>query len=223
MANLKLAIFDCDGTLIDSQHSIVAAMDEAFRRHELPAVPASKTRSIIGLPLEVAIALLLEEAQDDRHHAIAETYRLVFRAMRDAGEVLEPMFDGARETVCGLDDDGWLLGIATGKARRGVDATLGPVGLLDRFLTIQTADVAIGKPHPDMIDRAMSETGAQATRTAMIGDTTFDMEMARNAGVAAIGVSWGYHPREALRDSGAHVVIDRWQDLTPALNAALGG
>ena len=182
------------------------------------------TRSIIGLPLEVGIAHLLGDEPGRAHHdEFAETYRRIFRAMRDDGKVYEPMFDGTAETVRALDDAGWLMGIATGKARRGVDAALGPIGLLERFVTIQTADVAIGKPHPDMLDRAMAETGADAHRTAMIGDTTFDMEMARNAGVIAIGVTWGYHPPKALRDAGAHVVIEDWPALHAALDSLVAG
>ncbi|MEQ8664603.1 MAG: HAD-IA family hydrolase [Rhodospirillales bacterium] len=220
---MKLAVFDCDGTLLDSHHSIVNAMNDTFAHHSLAPVPAAEIRSIIGLPLEVGIARLLEEDPRDAHHEFAATYRRVFRGMRDAGEVSEPMFGGTREAIEILDEAGWLMGIATGKARRGVDAALGPLQLLKHFMTIQTADVAKGKPHPDMLDRAMAETGVDRRRTAMIGDTTFDMEMARNAGVAGIGVAWGYHPPAALHAAGAHVVIDDWRDLQTALDAVLGG
>jgi len=219
---LKLAIFDCDGTILDSQHSIIEAMDETFARHDRRPVAAHLTRSVIGLPLEVAIAELLEEDLTDHHHTFADTYRQVFRDMRARGNVSEPMFEGAHATIEALDAGGWLLGIATGKARRGVDAALGPIGLLERFMTIQTADVARGKPDPDMVLRALSETGVDRDSAVVIGDTTFDMQMARNAGVAAIGVNWGYHPPEALLEAGAHVVIEDWTALEEAMNGSLG-
>lgn len=223
MEDLKLAVFDCDGTLLDSHHSIVDAMNDTFLHHDLDPVPAARTRSIIGLPLEVGIAHLLDEQPGKTHFEFAATYRRIFRSMRDDGRVFEPMFEGADDVVQKLDTAGWLMGIATGKARRGVDAALSPTGMLERFVTIQTADVALGKPHPDMLERAMTETGASRRRTAMIGDTTFDMEMARNAGVKAVGVAWGYHPATALRAAGAHVVIDNWQQLQPALDGVLNG
>lgn len=217
MPPLKLALFDCDGTIIDSQHSIVHAMDETFKRHGHEPVPARATRSIIGLPLDVAIARLLGDEPSARHEDYAETYREVFRGLRLAGDVSEPLYDGARETIESLDSSGWLLGIATGKPRRGVDAAFQPIGLLERFVTIQTADVARGKPDPDMVLRALSETGADRDDTVVIGDTTFDIQMARNAGVRAIGVSWGYHPSQALLDAGAHVVIDEWNAVEATL------
>ncbi len=219
---MKLVVFDCDGTLVDSQKSIVDAMVLAFEEHELPAVSADRVRRVIGLPLDVAIAELLGEPAEFRHETIAETYRRMFRAFRAAGSVVEPLYDGAADTVRALDEEGWLLGIATGKARRGLDATLGPLDLLRHFVTMQTADVAMGKPHPEMLERAVSEAGVTTDVAVMVGDTTFDMEMAQNAGVASIGVSWGYHPAEALHAAGAHVVIDEWRQLTPAIIDLIG-
>lgn len=219
---MKLAIFDCDGTLVDSQHSIIEAMDATFRYHDHEPAPAHMTRSIIGLPLDVAIAYLLSEEPADHHHDYADTYRRIFREMRIQGNVSEPLYEGTQAMIEAVDQSGWLLGIATGKARRGVDAVLGPLGLLDRFLTIQTADVAIGKPDPDMVLRALAETGADKTDTVVIGDTTFDMQMAKNAGVAAVGVNWGYHPAEALLDAGAHAVIEDWSALEGAMNESIG-
>ena len=219
---MKLAIFDCDGTIIDSQYSIIDAMDETFHHYDREPVEAHRTRGMIGLPLEVAIAGLLEEPLAEHHHEYADTYRQIFRRMRADGSVSEPLYNGARATIEALDKSGWLLGIATGKARRGVDAVLGPIGLSERFVTIQTADVARGKPDPDMVHRALSETGVEPSDAVMIGDTTFDMQMAKNAGVAAVGVNWGYHPSESLLDAGAHVVIDDWSLLEDAMHGSLG-
>ena len=120
-------------------------------------------------------------------------------------------------SLANLDKAGILLGIATGKARRGVDYVLGRHGLVNRFVTIQTPDNAPGKPHPGMVLQAMAETGCKASHTVMVGDTAYDMTMARAAGSHAIGVSWGNHGVEELRQSGAHHLIDRLEDLLHAV------
>ena len=118
------------------------------------------------------------------------------------------MYDGAHACVTALlaADDRFVLGIATGKSQRGVARVLERFELVGHFETIQTADDAPSKPHPGMIERALEETGAEKAHTVMIGDTTFDMEMARNAGVTGIGVSWGYHPHEHLDGDGSHEI-----------------
>jgi phosphoglycolate phosphatase len=139
--------------------------------------------------------------------------------MRGAGTVHEPLFDGIAELVERLDADGWLLGVATGKSDRGLSLCLSHHGLLKRFVTLQTADRHPSKPHPSMILQAMADAGAVAETTVMIGDTSFDMEMAVNAGTRALGVAWGYHPPEELMDAGAaRVAVD-----APALYRHIGG
>lgn len=217
MERLRLAVFDCDGTLVDSQHSIIHAMETCFDRHNLGAPDPAVVRRIIGLPLVEGIGILAPETDVSFYPELAETYKSVFRELRTSGDVHEPLFPGVRSTISALLDAGWLLGIATGKAMRGLIATLEPYGLIDCFVTKQTADNARGKPHPDMLDRAMADTGVDAGATVMIGDTTFDMEMARNAGTKSIGVSWGYHFRDELKAAGAHTVIDEFVALTGAL------
>jgi phosphoglycolate phosphatase len=118
-----------------------------------------------------------------------------------------------------------LLGMATGKSRRGVAAILERFGLVSHFVTVQTADTHPSKPDPSMLLKAMAETGVRPADTVMIGDTTFDIEMARAAGAGAIGVAWGYHPVVALEKAGAHVIVDRCEDLIGAagLDANLAG
>lgn len=219
MERLRLAVFDCDGTLVDSQHSIVHAMETAFEFHEFDAPSPAAVRQIIGLPLVQGIGILAPGTDADLHDQVAETYKSAFRDMRASGTVHEPLFPGAVTAIESLCEQGWLLGIATGKAMRGLLATLEPYGLLDYFVTRQTADVAMGKPHPEMLDRAMSEMGVNADATVMIGDTTYDMEMAGNAGTKSIGVSWGYHPSDALHAAGAHTVIDGFEALIGALDS----
>lgn len=205
---MQLVIFDCDGTIADSQHMIVAAMNEAFRVAELTQPPREAVVRIIGLSLEDAVRELLPETLYPRAAEIAEDYKSAFHDLRAAGLPQEPLFPGMKAAIRKLKEQGAQLGIATGKSRRGVRVLLERGGLADAFATIQTADTHPSKPHPSMIEAAMAETGAHANETLMIGDTTFDMGMARNAGVRAVGVSWGYHPVSALREAGADVIVD---------------
>ena len=220
---VRLVVFDCDGTLVDSQHHIVAAMTAAFQAHGLADPPAAAVLSLVGLPPAVMAAALLPALPAGRHHAVAEAYRQAFFARRQRPGHREPLYPGAERTLRELGTAGYLLGIATGKSRRGLDATLGAHGLLQHFATVQTADLARGKPDPDMLHRAMAEVGAEPSETLLVGDTTYDMQMARSAGVRAIGVVWGYHAPGALLAAGAHCVIEDFASLAPLATALIGG
>lgn len=210
---LRLAVFDIDGTLIDSQQSIVAAMAGAWSAFDLDPPPRESVLKIIGLPLLEAIAILAPDEKPERHQELREKYSETWIKMREEGSLQEPLFPGGVAVLEDLERDGWLLGVATGKARRGLNFVLERHDLAPRFTTLQTSDIARGKPHPEMLERAMTETGVEPSRTAMIGDTTFDIQMARNAGTFAIGVDWGYHPTEELWAAGAHAVISDFSDL----------
>lgn len=213
---MRLILFDCDGTLVDSQNIIVSTMHAAFAMHGIAEPSRDAVLAIVGLSLEQAIATLLG-GQADRAVDVAASYREQFHSRRQGG-VLEPLYPGAREVVTALAGrDDTLLGIVTGKSRRGVDAVLGGHGLLDYFVTIQTADDAPSKPHPAMVLQALSATGADAAHTVVIGDTTYDMMMARSAGTGAVGVSWGYHAPQTLPEAGAEIVLTRFDDLPPWL------
>jgi phosphoglycolate phosphatase len=215
---MTLFVFDCDGTLVDSQHMIVAAMDRAFEIAGLAAPPPRLVRSVIGLSLEGAVARLLEQSQRHRAAGIAEDYKAAFRELRARREIEEPLYPGVREAIEALAaEPGTLLAIATGKSRRGVDAVLDREGLQNHFVSIQTADEHPSKPDPSMLLTAMAETGREAHETMMIGDTSFDMEMARNAGVIGIGVAWGYHPGSELLEAGARSLLQDSAELLPCL------
>lgn len=220
---LRLAVFDCDGTLVDSEHTIVSTMHVACDVVGAARPEATAIRRVIGLPLLGAIAQLLPASDDAIHVQICDAYKMHFSATRQAGAHREELYPGIRDCIDALDREGWLLGVATGKSTRGLTATLGAHGLLDRFCTLQTADVAQGKPHPDMLLRAMSETGCEPAATVMIGDTTFDMEMARHAGTRAVGVAWGYHDPAELLVAGAEIVVSRGDDLAAVLRDMLEG
>ena len=214
----KLVIFDCDGTLVDSQHMICAAMQQAFLDHRIDCPPREKLLSIVGLSLAEGFERLSEGAERLPIETLVERYKAAFFAMRAAQTDMEPLFPGVREAVELLAArDDMLLGIATGKSQRGVRMVLGHHGLLDHFVTIKTADDAPSKPHPGMVMECMREAGALPGDTVVIGDTTYDIEMARAAGAAAIGVAWGYHPVAELRAAGAHDVIGDCALLPSAL------
>ncbi len=201
---MKLILFDCDGTLVDSQHNIAAAMRAAFAVHDVPYPGDAATRQLIGLSLQEAIARLVPEETPAMHEKLARAYKEAFFALRTSPDFHEPLFPGARETIKALAArEDVLLGIATGKARRGLEVLLDRFELRRYFVTLQTADDAPSKPHPGMVLRALEETGADAMRTVLVGDTTHDMLMARNAGIIGLGVTWGYHPPENLKESGA--------------------
>lgn len=216
---LKLAVFDCDGTLVDSQHSIVSAMHGACDAHDVDRLDAYEIRRVVGLPLFDAIARLFPHLSEQTCEEMMESYKDSFFESRQKGEVEEPLYPGTKDCISFLDGAGWLLGVATGKSRRGLLATLERHDLLAPFITLKTADLTLGKPHPDMLLEAMAETGTRAENTIMIGDTTFDMEMAKNAKTRAIGVSWGYHEVEELMDSGAEKVVHSYQELTDVLKS----
>ncbi len=220
-AALKLVIFDVDGTLIDSQDAIISAMEIAFTDMGLPVPSRQQVLQIVGLSLHEAVALLVPEADEAMIARGAQSYRSAFLAQRQAkgAEAVSPLYPGARAAVEALHArDELLLGVATGKARRGLDHAFAAHDLDRFFVTRQTADTHPSKPHPSMIHAALSETGVASGDAVMVGDTSFDIEMARAAGIAAIGVSWGYHPPGALIAAGAAHVITDFADLPGAVD-----
>jgi phosphoglycolate phosphatase len=210
----RLIIFDCDGTLVDSQHAICAAMDYAFATLALPAPARAEVLGVVGLSLPEAFAVLAAQHPASVRLELAELYRSDFPRKRQMDIMHDPLFDGIAEAIVRLSErPDTLLGIATGKSRRGVARLLDREGWHDHFLTIQTADDNPSKPHPSMILRAIAETGAEPEDTVMIGDTSYDIEMAHAAGVGALGVGWGYHARERLLAARAHSVAGTCGEL----------
>lgn len=217
---MKLVILDCDGTLVDSQNGICEAMVHAFSGAGLEPPSRAATLAVVGLSLPEAFARLAPACSVAMRGHLAERYRTAFLELKHDPAHHEPLFAGVSAAVeaFGLRDD-ILLGIATGKSRRGIDRLFAREGWAQRFRTVQTADGHPSKPHPAMILAAMAEAGVGPERTVMVGDTTFDIEMAQAAGVGALGVAWGYHAIDELRRAGAHAIIEQGEHIPEAVDA----
>ncbi|WP_438726686.1 HAD-IA family hydrolase [Parasphingorhabdus sp. DH2-15] len=216
---VRLAIFDCDGTMVDSQANICGAMTRAFAAHDLPPPDHHRVRRIVGLSLVEAMRSLSPELDMDTHIALAESYKTAFQALRAEGAVAEPLYDGLLSVFDRLRADGWLLAVATGKSDRGLQLCVAHHGLQDYFVSLQTADRHPSKPHPAMVYQALEDAMTVPEYAVVIGDTSFDMEMAINANVRAIGVDWGYHDMQELLDSGAEKVAKSMDELFDILQA----
>lgn len=216
----RLAIFDCDGTLVDSGTSIYQAVSETFAEHRIAVPPARTCRQVIGLSLVEAMQALVPEATAAEHAALTETYKVKFFQARAAGQVEEPLFDGIKELLDTLAADGWLLAVATGKSDRGLRHCLATHGIASRFISLQTADRHPSKPHPSMALQAMTEADAPPEATIVIGDTSFDMGMARASGATGIGAGWGYHDDAELLAGGAVAVAESPLDILQLITRA---
>lgn len=210
--DLRLVVFDVDGTLVDSQHDIVASMRAAFEALGRPAPDRETMLSVVGLSLPQAMAILAPGLTEAELTGLVEGYR----ASWGGGRAASPLFPGALAVLDALAaQDELLLAVATGKSRRGLEKLLTAHELRKRFVSLQVADDHPSKPHPSMLMAALAETGVEAHRAVMVGDTEFDMQMGRAAGLATIGVTWGYHPRARLQD--ADLLIDDFAQLEDAL------
>lgn len=213
MSQMRLVIFDVDGTLVDSQGAIGCSMEYAFNDINLPYPGIEEVRKVVGLSLHDAAKILLPEDHYDLVGALEDSYRKAFADLRLNGQLDETLFPGVREALQTLDESNILMGIATGKGAKGLKKTLEDNNLSDFFVTLQTADQHPGKPDPSMLLTAMAEVGAKSSNTLFVGDTTFDMEMAKNARIKALGVAWGYHPSAELLDHGAAMIVEGFDEV----------
>lgn len=217
-ATPTLLVFDCDGTLADSQHIITEAMQFAFVSAGLAAPERSSILRTVGLSLREAIAALIPDHGSVLRDELARIFRERCTELRQVAHGPEPMFRGAVPFLKALAArEDLVLGLATGKSKRGVMRIIEQNGLEGIFSTIQTADDAPSKPHPAMLFQAMTETGADPKATVMIGDTSHDMRMAASANVHGIGVAWGYHTTAELLRAGAKLVVRSFPELARAL------
>jgi phosphoglycolate phosphatase len=199
-----LIIFDCDGTLVDSQANIIAAMEDSFLSNNLPPPDRHAIRQVVGLSLVETMQKLLPHAGADLHVHMAEDYKQAFHRLRARGDLAhEPLYPGIADLIPLLHAQGYDLGIATGKSDRGLAMCLEHHKLKEYFITLQTADRHPSKPHPSMIQKCLADSRKSAEDCWMIGDTAYDVHMANNAQVRSIGVDWGYHSVEDLKAAGA--------------------
>lgn len=215
--DVRLVVFDVDGTLVDSQADIVGSMGDAFASLGLEAPPRAEVLGIVGLSLPQAMTALAPEADTQ---SLVERYKQAYadRRVADGAGVSSPLYPGARDAIERLHArPDIVMGVATGKSRRGLDLLIEAHGLEPYFVTRQVADFHPSKPHPSMLLTAMSDAGVEASQTVMVGDTTFDMDMAQAAKVAFLGVSWGYHP--AARLVSAHTVMTHFDQIDAAVDA----
>lgn len=212
MSDMKFVVFDCDGTLVDSQHMIKKAMDVAFTEKGMVAPSLEEVRRIVGLSLFHAVGELHPEGEDGEIEELVDNYRNAFHVLRQT-ENHEPLYEGTMDALDELSGEGFLMGVATGKSTRGLINTLAQHEISHHFETLQTADNHPSKPHPQMLETAIKEVGASPENTILVGDTSFDMVMAKNAGVKGLGVAWGYHAPEELIDVGASDIAKTYKDV----------
>jgi phosphoglycolate phosphatase len=219
----RLAIFDCDGTLVDSGATIYAALKASMEQNGYEVPPVSVSRRVIGLSLTESMAALLPQASAEQQRQLAEDYRRAFMGLRTAGQVDEPLFDGVLELLDALEADRWLLAVATGKSDRGLKHCLEQHDIHARFVSLQTADRHPSKPHPSMVEKAIADAGAAPQTTIVVGDTSFDMAMAVAAGAVGVGAAWGYHEAKELIEAGAVAVAEQPLDVLDIVRSHVNG
>lgn len=210
-----LVVFDWDGTLMDSEAKIVRCMQAAARDLNIPDPGMAAIRDIIGLGLNEAMQVLFPGSSAGDQVQLVERYRQHFLELDNTAM---PLFPGVVQGLTRLAEQGYLLAIATGKARRGLNRVLDETGMHHLFVTSRCADETFSKPHPQMLEEILDQTGIDTRRALMVGDTVYDMQMAQNARVTGLGVSYGVHARERLLECGALACVDSFGEVYAWLN-----
>lgn len=222
-SDAPLAVFDIDGTLVDSRAAILEASTTAARAVGLAEPAYDAVRQIVGLSLHEALRQLAPDLTNAELAEFVAAYQGAFRSMHERPGFEEPLYAGAMDLLAALRRDGWRLSLATGQSRRGVERNLARAGWADLFLSSHCAEDGPGKPDPAMLVRAMDVCGGASERTVMIGDTSHDMRMALNAGVRPQGVAWGFHTADEVLASGAVHVAEDFPALEQALHTFASG
>ena len=219
----KLVVWDVDGTLVDSRQTIYEGARGAFALLGEPEPTYDVVRQIVGLELREGLGVLLPHFGASELDRAVQAYRETFQARVQEPGFLDPLYEGAAETLDRLRAEGWKIAMATGKSRRGVEAVVRIHGWADLFDSTHCSDDGPGKPDPAMLFEAMRALGCGPDQTIMVGDTAHDMRMARSAGAYAQGVSWGFHTRDEVTAGGADHVADDFASLNRQLDAFAQG
>ena len=217
---MRLIVFDCDGTLVDSQQTIITATEAALGAHDFASPDRRDILYAVGLPVDVAMRRHAPEASDDQIINMLDIYRETYQQLVQQDDRGQVMFEGMHEQIIKLGNmDDTLLGIITMKSRRGLERVVDAYDIRQFFQVLKSADDGPGKPNPDLMLDAIRETGVDASQALMVGDTSFDILMAKSAGTKAIGVGWGYQTVEELEESGADAIAETPEDLNDLLVA----
>lgn len=216
METTELVIFDWDGTLIDSSDLIVESVQAAIEATGLPERSPESIRRIIGLGMGEAMAALYPDEAGEAQDRLAQYYRERFT--RTTATRPAPLFAGVDGLLQRLESAGYLLAIATGKSRSGLLRDLRASGLEDRFVASRTVDESGSKPSPAMVEALLAEFAMAPEKALMVGDTVFDLQMARLAGMPAVGVTWGNHGRDQLQEAAPHQLVDSVDELAAYLD-----
>lgn len=216
---VRFAAFDLDGTLLDSAGSIVEGVLACWEACGFAIPEPEAIRRIIGLPWEESVIALLPGAGPREFEQIRAYHEDVRQGLRGSPARREALFPGVRETLRALEAESYVLGIVTSRSGGRLSELLQAHEIGHHFAVIKTADMGPGKPNPYLLLEAMADVGADASATVMIGDTTFDIEMAVGAGTGAVGVSWGVHEVSALQAAGAHRIVTSFDEVQASVNA----
>ena len=221
---MRLVVFDCDGTLVDSQQAIVASTEAALAAYGLGAPSRTAILHAVGLPVDVAMRLHAPDVEDETLAKIIDVFRESYQKLSQQDDRGQVMFDGLHGLICELgEQDQVALAIVTMKSRRGLYRVVEAYNVRPYFQSLKSADDGPGKPAPDLLLDAMRECGVSAQQTLMVGDTSFDMLMAKAAGAYAVGVAWGYQDVDELEEAGADEIADTPEQLRQILASFLTG